>query len=959
MLKSSGRGFPILLGVLGLGFLLAGLWLYLQQLQEGRAGSGSSVKTAGAPVDLTRPIPFDATITTATLPNGLKYFVRANRQPEHRASLRLVVNAGSVLEDDDQRGLAHFVEHMAFNGTKRFPKQQIIAFMESVGMRLGPGVNAETGFDDTTYKLEVPTDQPGALDRALTILEDFAHQVTFDPAEIDKERGVVLEEWRLRRDAGARLRDQTLPALIKGSRYADRMPIGTPEAIRSFKHDRLKQFYADWYRPDLMAVIAVGDFDQAAVAKSIATSFASIPARANPRPRPVVEVPKQPGTAVVLASDKEASSTSVSVAHLKTPDDQVTVDDYRRGTLERLMTSMMALRVTEVAQTPKGPLTSATASRSRIVRTREMLSLAAIAHPGASAPGLSALLFERARLMKFGFTLVELDQQKAALLRNLERAIADKDHQSSLDLAAEYGRHFTIGEPVPGLQWEFDTSSNLLPGVTVDDVNRVAAQWFTEDNRVVAVNTPDRPGFTPLTEANVQTVMAAVAGAPLTPWVPRLNASSLLEKEPAPGTIVKTVTRAPVGVTEWTLSNGALVVLLPTRFHEDQIVFSAVSPGGLSLASDEDLVAAQTASQVVNSMGFGRFGSGDLRRWLTGRAVTVQPVIGPFEQGISGGSSRQDLETMFQLIHLMVTSPRKDPVIFDAVKKQLSDGLASQSASPEFAFAQELAGVLSQNHPRARPLSIEAIPQMDADKSVAFYRDRFSDASSFTFVFGGSFDVEQIRPLVERYIASLPSTHRGTSWKDAGIRPPRGVVTRVVERGLEPKSRVVTIFTGPAEPDRLHAITVIALAEVLQGRLRTALREELGGTYSVTVNGTLARVPIGQYTVAIDFTSDPARADRLAERVLTEIAALRTAGPTTQQMKDVRAAMQRDFETNVRQNAFLVGQLAQRYQSGETPESVWQLPDIYKQLTPALIKQAALQYLDANNYVRVTLKPGK
>jgi zinc protease len=535
--------------------------------------------------------------------------------------------------------------------------------------------------------------------------------------------------------------------------------------------------------------------------------------------------------------------------------------------------------------------------------------------------------------------------------------MAEKDRQSSAMLAAEYVRHFTTREPVPGLQWESDATSRLLPGIALADVNAAAARLLPDDGRIVSVSVPEKSGRARPTEARLADVLAAASAASLTPWAPRVTAASLLEEEPVPGSIVNTVVREGVGVTEWTLSNGVRVVLLPTRFHPDQIVFSAVSPGGLSLAGDADLVPAQTASQVVNSMGFGRFASGDLRQWLAGRAVSVQPVIGPFEEGLSGGSSKQDLETMFQLVHLMVTSPRRDPLIFEAVRSQMREGLMNQAASPDAAFGQALSGVLSQNHPRARPVTLESLERMDMDESLAFYKERFADASDFTFVFAGSIEVERIRPLVERYLASLPATRRGERWKDPGIRPPRGVVTRVVERGIEPKARTVLLFTGAMETERLRAVTIVALAEVLQSRLRDALREELGGTYSVSVAGNAARVPVGQFTISIDFTSDPARADALTDRVFAEIARLQKGGPSSQQVSDVRAALLRDFETNSRQNPFLVGQLAQRYQSGEPPESVWQMPAIYKSLTPAMIRSAAIECLDAANYVKVILKP--
>lgn len=957
---AGSKRFSLILGMAGVAFLLAGLALYVRQVRERGATAtpqASASATPVIPVDLAPQLPFDSAISSGKLPNGLQYFVRANKQPEHRAELRLVVNAGSVLEDDDQRGLAHFVEHMAFNGTKRFPKHQVGDFLESVGMRFGPGINAATGYDDTVYRVQIPTDQPGVLEKSLTILEDWAHAVTFDPIEIEKERPVILEEWRARRGAGARLQDELFPVLVKGSRYADRLPIGTPESIKSFKPERLKQFYQDWYRPDLMAVIAVGDFDQAAVAAQIAKEFAAIPAPANPRPRPVITVPPQPGTAFVITADRELTSTSVSIAHKKSSVESVTVGDYRRDTIERLISDMLSQRLVEVAQTPKGPLVTAQVARGPAVRTLTVTSLAANVRNGEVEAGVRALATERARLARFGFTEAELTRQKADTLRAYERAIAEKSRQVSGTLAAEYIRHFTTGEPVPGLQWEFDTTSKLLTGITLNDVNAAAATWLPEDNRVVVAGLPENAGASRPTEASLTEVLRSAGRADVKPWVVRATADSLLEREPAAGTVTATNVRAGINVTEWTLSNGARVVMLPTTFQQDQIVFSAIAPGGLSLASDADLVPAQTATSVINSMGFGRFSSGDLRRYLTGRAVSVQPVIGPFEEGLSGGSSKQDLEAMFQLIHLIMTSPRKDPVIFDAVRTQMKEALAGQAASPDNAFAQAMATVMSQGHARAKPLTAESVDQMDVDKSIAFYKARFADASAFTFVFVGSLDVATMKPLVEKYLASLPATHKNEAWRDVGIRPPHGVVSKVVDRGLEPKSRTVMLFTGETKADRQHAVAIVALSDVLQLRLQDALREELGGTYTATVGGNVARVPVPQYTISVDFTSDPARADALAKRVLEEIEKLKTAGPSAEHVNDVKAAMLRDYETNSHQNPYLVSQLAQRYQSGEPPETIWQIPDLFKTLTPQLIRDTARATLDPSNYIKVVLRP--
>ena len=948
-------------GILGAIFFIAGVVLLVRQYTRSSTGAPSSTGTATAPLpaDVNAPIPFDPSITTRTLDNGLKYFVRKNNQPGGRAELRLVVNAGSLLEDDDQLGVAHFVEHMAFNGTKRFPKQAIGQFMESIGMRFGPSVNAATGYDDTTYALQIPTDKPEVVDRALMVLEDWAHNVTFDPVEVDKERGVVMEEWRLRRGAGARLGDLQAPALFRGSRYLDRKPIGTPESIRGFKEERLRQFYADWYRPDLMAVIAIGDFDPARIASAIERQFGPIPRAVSPRPRPVFDAPAVPNTEYAIAVDKEIPSTNVAILHRRQPREAVTVGDYRGDMIERLAVEMLSLRLREISQLPTGPMLSASASRSRAVRALEHVVLGAMASNSGIGPAVSALAVERERVVRFGYLPPELDRQKATMLQAMERAIAERQHQPSSVLAAEYVRHFTVGEPVPGLQWEFDAMKRLMPTIGVPDVNAAIVAALPEANRVVAVSAPQKTNVYVPPVKELETVMAASKDAPMQQWKLRETASGLMATPPEPGRIVATTPHDSVGVTEWTLSNGMRVVLKPTEFKENQIVFTAVSAGGLSVADESALVPAQTAAQVVASMGFGTLASGDIQRVLQGKAVGVRPVIGPYEQGLSGGSSREDIESMFQLIHLTMTAPRRDPSIFKAYQSQIRTALAGQATTPDFAFSQELARAVSQNHPRARALEAGSIDRMDLDKSLEFYRQRFGNAAGFTFVFAGSFTVESIRPLVERYLASLPSTGAAVSWKDNGVRPPRGVVERVVKQGIEPKSRTLLLFTGPMDVNRAEAVALTAMAEVLQTRLRDAIREDLGATYNIAAGASASRVPVGQYSVSIDFSNDPARMDAVMKRVLDEIAAFRNSGPTPQQVQDIKAALERDFESNSRQNEFLAGQIAQRYQTGEPVESVWRTPDLYKALTAQQIHDAARKYLDLANYIRITLKPEK
>src|SRR6267142_440112 len=535
---------------------------------------------------LTDAMPTDPQITMGKFQNGMSYYIRANKKPEKRAELRLVVKAGSILEDDDQQGLAHLVEHMAFNGTKNFPKQDIVSFIESLGMRFGADLNAYTSFDETVYMLTVPTDKPETMDKAMLILEDWAHNLSFDPVEIDKERGVVMEEWRLGRGAGARMRDKLFPVLLKGSRYADRLPIGKPEIIQNGKAERLKQFYADWYRPDLMAVVAVGDFDKAAIEKMITTHFASIPAATKPRPRTSYDVPDHSDTAYAIATDKETNLTIAEIDTLLPARPEGTVGAYRQKTVDRLFSVMLSARLSELAQKPDAPFIQAFAGRgSFFARSKDSASLGALVKGDNIERALDALLSEAERVERFGFTATELDRQKQSVLRNYERYAIEKENTLAASRADEYVRNFLQNETLPSADDEYALHKRFLPEVTLAEINKLAAEWFPDRNRVVVIQAPAKAGLEVPDEAKLAAVIKASAAAArdLKPYVDTIGNAVLLESTPTPGTIAKTATKDAIGITEWELSKGVKVILKPTTFKEDEILFRATSPGGTSL----------------------------------------------------------------------------------------------------------------------------------------------------------------------------------------------------------------------------------------------------------------------------------------------------------------------------------------------------------------------------------------
>jgi zinc protease len=650
--------------------------------------------------------------------------------------------------------------------------------------------------------------------------------------------------------------------------------------------------------------------------------------------------------------------TSVGVYNMLPLRDQTTVGEYRQQQVERLYTRMLNARLAELTLKADPPFIQAATDRGIFVRSKEAAMLAALVRDDGIERGLDTLVTESARAARFGFTAGELEREKLDTLRLYEGAFAERDKEESADLAAEFIRNFTQKEPIPGITYEYGLVQRFVPEITLEEVNKVAKEW-AGGSRIVLVNAPQKPGLTVPDSAKLAAVIKSAAGKDIRPYVDVTANKSLLERVPEPGAIVKTRVRDAFGVIEWELANGVKVVLKPTSFKQDEVVFRATSPGGTSLASDKDYIPAMTAGQVIDAGGVGEFDPIQLRNVLSGKAASVTAFIDDTEEGVAGGGSPKDLETLFQLIYLSFTQPRADATVFKVITTQMKAMLANQQASPEWAFREALRAALSQNHLRARAMAPEMVDQMDLQKSFAFYKDRFADASDFTFVFAGSFDATTIRPLVERYLGSLPSLHRNETWKNVGITPPKGVVEKTVRKGIEPKSQADIVFTGAFTFDSPHEVALDALGLVLETRLRQTLREALSGTYGVQVEASAFKIPEARYSLTIDFGCDPARTEELVKTLFREIEALKAKGPTDKEVSDAREALLRRHESDLAQNSHLVAELADRYETAEDIGEFFNLPAEYEKLTATGIQDAARRYLDTGNYVRVTLFPEK
>ncbi|HET9621138.1 MAG TPA: insulinase family protein [Kofleriaceae bacterium] len=909
-------------------------------------------------------LPLWPEIKHGKLPNGLTYYVLKHGKPEKRAFLWLAVNAGSVLEDDDQRGLAHFDEHMAFNGTKRFPKADIVNYLEKIGMRFGADLNARTTFDDTVYELEVPTDDRGFVDKGLDILHDWAGDVSYDPAEVDKERGVVKEEWRLGRGANQRIFDKQVPVIFKGSRYASRVPIGLPEILAKAPRDKLYQFYKDWYRPDLMAVIAVGDFeDVGAIEREIQAKFGDLKNPAHERARIAAGVPPADGPRISIETDRELPATLVSVFNLLPHRPEASYKDFRRLVVEQVYQAILNERFASIARRPDAPFVGAGAGIESPLREIDAFVREAQAKPGQVEATLASLFTEVLRTEQFGVTQSELDRARAILGRSYEQSAAEEATSDSRNYTEELTRHFFENELVVGRRVEKDLTLKYLPTITLAEMNALAKSFGGADNRVILIAGPD-PGqegkktTPPLPNKNrVLAIIDEIKQRPLQAWEDKASNAKLMAQLPKPGKIVKETKLDKIAVTEWTLGNGVRVIVKPTDFEADQVSLLGTSPGGMAMAKDKDFVDDQFADDIAAVGGVGDLDVEELEKVLAGKHVQAQAQIEDTTEQVEASASARDLETMFQLVHLEMTQPRKDERAIGVWRTNFADSLANRERVPETQYQIQSQDVLFKHNLRRKTPTPDDVRRANADKALAFYKDRFGDASDFTFVIVGAFDPVQLRPLVETYLGSLPAKGRKETQKDVGIRKVAGVVKRAWNLGQEPKANVHLVFHGDETWSRDKDRDGFIVDQILAIRLREVLREDKGGVYGVGVAGAILRAPHQERSFTISFGCDPSRVDELVQATFDEIAQLQKKGIGDDYLEKVKQTFTRERETQLRNNTFWVGWLSTAYTYGDDPTLVLDPSKMVARMTSANVQAAARRYYDKKQYFESILLP--
>lgn len=904
--------------------------------------------------NMSKKLPVDPDVKIGKLDNGITYYIRKNQKPEEYAHFRIVFSAGAIQEDDDQNGLAHFTEHMCFNGTKNFPENKLIEVLQKAGVRFGADLNASTGYDQTMYELPIPMNNPELLENAFQILEDWSHNVLFEGKDIDDERGVIINEWRQRNNAGMRLNDKHAPKLFYGSKFAKRNVIGDTAIILNFEHDVIRRFYKDWYRSDLMAVVAVGDFDVADMEKRIKKYFSRIQPVKNPRKHEIYPVPNHKETFVSIASDPELTTDQVAVYIKHDKKESVTYNDYRESLKEQMINSMFGDRFREVTQKPDAPFLGGSAFYTDYLGDKSMFMVSVGTEGGKSMQGLEGALDEVHRVLKHGFTEAELKVVKNEILANYESYYNERKGTQHRSYVGEYTRNFIDKEAMPGIEWEYGFTAAVLPTITIDEINQLAKSYFRNDNTVITLSLVE--GHTFPTENQVLALYKNAANKDLAPYEAKEVADVLFNRNVTPGKIVATKENKEVGFTEFTLSNGAKVVIKSTDFSDDEVLFAANSRGGVSLASKEDYFTSAVAGQFVPMGGIADFSMMDLQKVLAGKNASVRPMISEMSEGFRGQSTQKDIETMLQLVNLYFTAPRKDDMIFQAVKQQFTGMLAQRSNNPQSAFQDTMGLVMSGYHYTATPPSVEMINSVDYDKAIQFFKDRYANAGDFTFYFVGNVDANQLKPMIEKYIASLPGNDKKENWKDMGIKTPREKITKRFKNGNEDRTMVYMAITGDFDWSQESRHRIRSMVEVLDIRFTQEIREKLGGVYSPGVWVTTEKYPNPEYKININFVCEPSRTDELvaaSEKLLNEMKSTLEEESTDKVIKAQLGERVRDIKTN----QYWLNSLTNAYLNDEPVDGVLTYEKYINNLTAKDVQKAAQKYINLDHLVKVIMEP--
>ncbi len=908
------------------------------------------------------PLPVDPNVRTGKLENGLTYYIRHNGLPENRADFYIAQKVGSMQEEDNQAGLAHFLEHMAFNGTKNFPGKNMLNYLQDNGIKFGTNINAYTSFDETVYFMtNIPTTNQNLMDSALLVLHDWSNAIALEDDELENERGVIREEWRTRGGAQQRLWDQLLPKMYPDSKYAKRMPIGSIDVINNFKPEEIRAYYHKWYRPDLQGIIVVGDVNVDEMEQKIKALFSPIPLDADRAKREYFPVPDNKEPIVALATDVEARNTSIMMfyKHDPIPDEMKnTQAGYLTQYIMSAAASMLNQRFAEIIQKPDAPFTSAYAYDSDyfVARTKDAWTVVAGSAEDKIKEALAAMVRETERVKQYGFTPSEYEIARTNIMKSYEDAYNNRDKQRNSSYSQEYVRAFTDGEPFPGIEFEYQFMQAVTPNIPVEAINQTIKQLIGDENIVISVTGPQKEGLAYPAEEELLAVLAAVKAETVEPYAEQVINEPLVVTPPVPGKITKEEKDEVLNATVWTLQNGMKVILKNTDFKDDEIRMTGTSVGGYSQYAVQDPINSKLMNAVMGVGGVGNFSATDLPKVLAGKKASARPGISLTTQDFNGSSSIKDFETMLQLVYLYFTAPRKDADAFQSYLQRMETQLKNQEAEPMVAFSDSITAALYGDNPLTARIKLADLKQLDYDRIMEMYKQQFSNPGSFVFTFVGNIDEEKVRPVVEQYLASLP----GQAVKGEFIRVPMdfkaGKKENIFQREMQnPKASVFNTYSGTVERNMKNQILMSMFDQILDIVYTEKVREEEGGTYGVSSAGNISRYPEGQTILQIMFDTDPEKMAHLNEIIHTVLKDIATNGPREADFSKVKEYLNKSYNENLKENSYWLNVLNTRYFYGE--DTYTNYIETVNAVTPGEIRDFAANLMNQGNRKTIVMMP--
>ena len=921
-----------------------------------------SFKTGFSQFNLTSKLTIDPNVKIGKLSNGLTYYIRKNVKPEKKVQLRLAINAGSILEDADQQGLAHMMEHMNFNGSTHFPKNELVSYLQSIGVQFGADLNAYTGFDETVYILPIPTDDSLKVDKGFTILEDWAGNATLSVEEIDKERGVVLEESRLGKGANERMRNKYFPLLLNGSKYSERLPIGKDSILKNFKAESLIRFYKTWYRPNLMAVIVVGDIDPAYAEKEIIKHFSHFknPANAKPRPKEIAIAERKVAASMVL-TDKEQPRNILQVFNYVEKDKTIsTWNDYRESIIENLFNTIISQRFSEMTQQPNPPFIFGTATFGGFIRGYRSFMNIALLNDRPVKDAIDALITGTESVKKYGVLPTELERAKSSLLNQIESAYKDKDKTESAELVGVYLNNFLTNSPAIGISDKTNFIKQILPTISLTEVNALTKRMETTQGKFSLLMASDKSKNPLPTDKELNALIDAAHLIPVKAYEEKAVAKTLLDKAPIAGKVVNETLNKALGTINWELNNGITISIKQTDFSNDEIKMDAWRWGGITKYPVEDKMNVTNATTAIQVMGIRDLSPTDLRKFLSGKTVSATPYLNSNDEGIEGSSSVKDFETFLQLVHLYFTQPRLDSSLFKGFISSQKSSIENMKANPNFYFADTLNKIQYKDHPWAPNFPSAAdYDKINLARAFAIYKEIYGNAYGMHFTFVGNIDPIKAKPLIESYLGSLPGIAKEIKFNDVGLRPVKGLVEAYVNKGAAKQSRVTIIFSGESKYSLDESLKLDALTEVLNIKIIETLREQMSGIYGGGMRGSLNNRPYNNYNITIGFPCGPENVDKLTTALFKILNDAIEKGIEQKDLDKVKETLKKQNQDRLTRNEFWLDALSKAFIEKDDP--TWHLEYTQKvdALTTNELQQLAKKYFDMKNYIKAVLNPEK